>query len=159
MFRLIQNGFIFDDPIPVPECHASTILKTGKDRFVAAWFGGTKEANPDVMIWSSVYRNGKWSAPRCLTAEEGIQHWNPVLFRLDNKRIRLYYKLGYPIAQWKTMMLGSTDEGETWTYLGEMVPGDVSGGRGPVKKQSHSHAKRPYPCARLYRGAPLASVC
>ena len=105
MFKLIQNGFIFDDPIPVPECHASTILKTGKDRFVAAWFGGTKEANPDVMIWSSVYRNGKWSAPRCLTAEEGIQHWNPVLFRLDNKRIRLYYKLGYPIAQWKTMML------------------------------------------------------
>ena len=52
MFKLIQNGFIFDDPIPVPECHASTILKTGKDRFVAAWFGGTKEANPDVMIWS-----------------------------------------------------------------------------------------------------------
>ena len=136
MFRLIQNGFIFDDPIPVPECHASTILKTGKDRFVAAWFGGTKEANPDVMIWSSVYRNGKWSAPRCLTAEEGIQHWNPVLFRLDNKRIRLYYKLGYPIAQWKTMMLGSTDEGETWTYLGEMVPGDVSGGRGPVKNKA-----------------------
>ena len=44
MFKLIQNGFIFDDPIPVPECHASTILKTGKDRFVAAWFGGTKEA-------------------------------------------------------------------------------------------------------------------
>ena len=39
MFKLIQNGFIFDDPIPVPECHASTILKTGKDRFVAAWFG------------------------------------------------------------------------------------------------------------------------
>lgn len=37
MFKLIQNGFIFDDPIPVPECHASTILKTGKDRFVAAW--------------------------------------------------------------------------------------------------------------------------
>ena len=30
MFKLIQNGFIFDDPIPVPECHASTILKTGK---------------------------------------------------------------------------------------------------------------------------------
>ena len=136
MFKLIQNGFIFDDPIPVPECHASTILKTGKDRFVAAWFGGTKEANPDVMIWSSVYRNGKWSAPRCLTAEEGIQHWNPVLFRLDNKRIRLYYKLGYPIAQWKTMMLESTDEGETWTYLGEMVPGDVSGGRGPVKNKA-----------------------
>ena len=34
MFKLIQNGFIFDDPIPVPECHASTILKTGKAKAV-----------------------------------------------------------------------------------------------------------------------------
>ena len=135
MFKLIRNDFIFDDPIPFPECHASTLLKTGEKRYVAAWFGGTKEANPDVMIWSSFYRDGVWSTPRCLTSEAGIQHWNPVLFQLDEKRIRLFYKLGYPISAWKTMMLESTDEGETWTELGEMVPGDASGGRGPVKNK------------------------
>ena len=135
MFRLIRNDFIFDDPIPVPECHASTILKTGENRFVAAWFGGSKEANPDVMIWSSYYRDNQWSKPRCITTETGIQHWNPVLLQLDETRIRLFYKLGFPIAEWKTFMLESVDEGENWTYLGEMVPGDISGGRGPVKNK------------------------
>ena len=135
MLKLIRNEFIFNDPIPVPECHASTIVKTGENSFVAAWFGGTKEANPDVMIWNSNYKNGKWSSPRCVTSESGIQHWNPVLFQLDDSRIRLFYKLGYPISAWKTLMLESKDNGETWNELGEMVPGDSSGGRGPVKNK------------------------
>lgn len=135
MYQLIRKEFIFDDPIPVPECHASTILKT-KSGWVAAWFAGTKEANPDVLIWSSVYQAGHWSSPRPITDEKGIQHWNPVLFRMDENRIWLFYKLGYPIADWKTLVLESLDEGLTWEKLGEMVPGDASGGRGPVKNKA-----------------------
>ena len=136
MYKLVRKEFIFDDPIPTPECHASTLLKTSTGHWLAAWFAGTKEANPDVLIWSSYYRNGQWSKPRPITDEVGIQHWNPVLFQADKKRILLFYKLGYPIAAWKTMLLQSEDEGESWISLGEMVPGDTSGGRGPVKNKA-----------------------
>lgn len=136
MVTLIRQEFIFEEPVPFQSCHASSVLKTGTDRFVAAWFAGTAEGKPDVMIWSSIRRNGSWSRPVCLTKEAGIPHWNPVLFRLDKKRIWLFYKVGSPIAAWKTMMLESTDEGESWTELGEMIPGDCSGGRGPVKDKA-----------------------
>lgn len=47
---------------PTPQCHASTIVETPSG-FVAAWFGGTREKNPDVGIWVSRQVNGEWSTP------------------------------------------------------------------------------------------------
>ncbi len=51
---------------------------------VAAWFGGTKERNPDVGIWVSRIENGKWTA--LVEVANGIVNeklryacWNPVL--------------------------------------------------------------------------------
>jgi hypothetical protein len=46
-----DDEFIFETA-PFPESHASTIAETPSG-FVAAWFGGTKERNPDVGIWVS----------------------------------------------------------------------------------------------------------
>ncbi|HUJ43107.1 MAG TPA: hypothetical protein VLW52_05815, partial [Opitutaceae bacterium] len=40
-------GFI-NEHAPYPECHAATIAETAPGHLVAAWFGGTKERNPDV---------------------------------------------------------------------------------------------------------------
>ena len=48
---IVRAEFIFERA-PFPESHASTIVETG-DGLVAAWFGGTKERNPDVGIWVS----------------------------------------------------------------------------------------------------------
>ena len=55
---------------PTDMCHASTLLKIGPDRFLAAWFGGTKEGNGDVAIWftgemKNILKNRKfWHSPR-----------------------------------------------------------------------------------------------
>lgn len=57
-----KDGILVDENIfetaPFPESHASTIAETPAG-LVAAWFGGTKERNPDVGIWVSRIENGK----------------------------------------------------------------------------------------------------
>ena len=131
--RLIRKEFIMTDP-PVPECHASTIVKLGAEEEAAAWFAGTKEGENDVMIWCSRRENGVWTPPRRIPSAEGIPHWNPVLFAMEG-RLRLFYKIGYTIPDWKTMYTDSFDGGATWSEERELVLGDESGGHGPVKNK------------------------
>ncbi len=132
--KLIKQEFIFGEPLPTPECHASTILVRDDGKKLAAWFAGTKEANPDVLIFVSRFDGESWSTPRAVTPEVDIQHWNPVLFEM-NGEVVLFYKMGYPIADWHTRYITSKDFGESWSEPRELVAGDVSGGRGPVKNK------------------------
>ena len=61
-----KNGILVDEFIyteaPFPEAHAATIAET-PGGLIAAWFGGTKEGNKDVCIWTSKLVNSKWTAP------------------------------------------------------------------------------------------------
>lgn len=136
MLKLIKKEFIFDDPIPVPECHSSTILRLENGNLLAAWFGGVREGDMDTLIWTSLCEDGVWSAPRPVAPELYVQHWNPVLFQQKDGTILLFYKLGAPISDWHTRIVSSTDGGKTWSLPREMVPGDRSGGRGPVKNKA-----------------------
>src|SRR5664280_2379102 len=58
---LLKSEFIFESA-PFPQCHASTIAET-KAGLVAAWFGGTRERNPDVGIWLSRMVGDNWPPP------------------------------------------------------------------------------------------------
>ena len=149
MLKLIKKEFIFDDPIPVPECHSSTILRLENGNLLAAWFGGVREGDMDTLIWTSLCEDGVWSAPRPVAPELYVQHWNPVLFQQKDGTILLFYKLGAPISDWHTRIVSSTDGGKTWSLPREMVPGDRSGGRGPVKNKA----------LRLSSGRVLAGAC
>ena len=78
---IIEDEFIYDKA-PFPKCHAVTIAETPKG-LVTAFFGGTKERNPDVEIWVSRKENGKWTTP--VSVANGIANdtlryptWNPV---------------------------------------------------------------------------------
>lgn len=133
--KRIQKQFIFTASVTPFECHASTIIKLSDGHFIAAWFGGSKEGNPDVAIWSAVCENNIWQQPKILSAETDTPHWNPVLFACGDGKISLFYKIGTPIADWKTMVMRSSDGGKSWSEAAELVPGDVSGGRGPVKNK------------------------
>lgn len=114
-----------------PSVHASTLVFIDRDRIGAAWFGGTSESNPNVRIWFSVRANGSWSAPKAVTPDNGVAHWNPTLFN-DGGRLLLIYKEGLSPRCWYSMITESADGGESWSEPRELVPGDV-GGRGPVK--------------------------
>lgn len=131
---ILTQEFIYDANPPTPSCHASTIEQT-PDGLVAAWFGGTRERAPDVGIWVSLKRNGKWSAP--VEVANGVQPqgprlpcWNPVLFQQPNNGpLQLFYKLGPTPHNWWGMLIESTDSGKTWSKPRRLPDGIL----GPIK--------------------------
>lgn len=129
---VVKSEFIYETA-PFPECHASTIVESSNG-LVAAWFGGTKEKNPDVGIWVSRLEKGQWTTP--VEVANGIQSadlryptWNPVLFQPRRGPLRLYYKVGPDPAKWWGMVITSTDGGKTWSKP-EKLP---EGFAGPIK--------------------------
>lgn len=131
--EVICKESVFSAGAPFAQCHASTLICMRDGSILAAWFGGSREGADDVMIWVSRREGDCWSAPRCVSPEAGIPHWNPVLFEEAGK-VFLYYKIGRQIPYWKTMVMESCDGGETWSSPRELVCGD-EGGRGPVKNK------------------------
>ncbi|MBM3476431.1 MAG: sialidase, partial [Armatimonadetes bacterium] len=59
----MQARFVLEDA-PVASCHASTVAEVAPGRFLCAWFGGSKEGQPDVGIWLAEFAGEAWSAPR-----------------------------------------------------------------------------------------------
>jgi alpha-L-rhamnosidase len=131
---IVTDEFIFEKA-PFPESHAATIAETPKG-LVAAWFGGTKERNPDVGIWVSRQENGKWTAP--VEVANGVQNeilryptWNPVLYQVPGGELQLYYKIGPKPAEWKGWMRTSQNNGLTWSAAQALPDGYI----GPVKNK------------------------
>ena len=120
----VLSATVINPGAPYPECHASTIVELAPGRLAAAWFGGTKERNPDVGIWVTRQLEGKWTEP--IEVANGVQHlkadgtplrhpcWNPVLFQVPNGQLLLFYKCGPDPKTWWGMLTESADNGETW---------------------------------------------
>lgn len=113
----VKAEFLFENA-PFPECHASTIVQTPSG-FLAAWFGGTREKHPDVVIWLSRFIDDRWTPPT--EVANGVQSetlrypcWNPVLFQIPGGPLQLYYKVGPSPSQWWGMMRTSPDGGQSW---------------------------------------------
>lgn len=130
-----QPGIVSSEPIytraPYPQCHASTIVET-KSGLVAAWFGGTREGNPDVGIWLSRRVDGKWSegvevANGAETENPRVNCLNPVLFQVPGGPLLLFYKTG----KWWAYVKRSHDDGRTWSAPERLYNGLF----GPVKNK------------------------
>lgn len=117
-------------------CHASTLVKLSDGRIMAAWFGGKHESADDVEIWYSIRskESGHWEPQRCISEESHTACWNPVLFS-HNGTTTLWFKRGKTIAHWQTFVRRFDEQSGTWSEEREAVPGDISGGRGPVKNK------------------------
>jgi len=132
---IVKSEFIYQpEDVVFPSCHASTIIET-RNGLLAAWFGGTAENNPDVGIWISHYKNGKWTIP--VEVVNGIQHkskrypcWNPVLYS-TGKEVLLFYKVGPSPSTWWGEMITSSNDGKTWSRPCRL-PEDIIG---PVKNK------------------------
>ena len=133
--RIIAREKIMPANLMGRNCHASHLLPSADGSLFAVWFEGTKEGEADVCIWGARRStDGHWSEKRRLTADDGLPHWNPVLFRKANGEVLLFSKKGTPIPRWYTMMQCSDDDCETFSPAKELIPGDV-GGRGPVRNK------------------------
>lgn len=131
----VTKEFIFEEERDFDSAHASTLLELNNGQILAAWFGGSWEKNPDTAIWTSLRTEKGWGRPRCAADDSKCAMWNPVLFQKKDGTILLFYKVGAEIPEWKTWLVTSKDNGETWSAPRELVKGDVSGGRGPVKNK------------------------
>ena len=133
MLQLVTHQLVISERQTLAH-HASTVLPLPDGRALAAWFGGSRESHADVGIWLAEKDGARFAAPRPVAASLE-PHWNPVLYQLPEGRILLFYKVGYPIPDWRTMVMASEDGGKSWSAPRELVPGDVSGGRGPVRSK------------------------
>ncbi|MEO7309960.1 MAG: sialidase family protein [Chitinophagaceae bacterium] len=131
---ILVDEFIFDTA-SFPQSHAATVVETPKG-IMAAWFGGTKEGNKDVCIWTSNLVNNKWTAPKKVA--EGIINdtlryacYNPVLYQVPHGELLLFYKIGPNVGGWKAWMMRSKDNGQTWSKR-EALP---DGFLGPIKNK------------------------
>ena len=136
MITSMQKEYIFSANAVTKSCHASTVLPLSDGAVLAAWFGGKHEKDDSVEIYiAKKESNGKWSEPVCVTEQDRIPHWNPVLYERKNGNIILFYKHGKEISDWVTKFIVSADGGDHWSVPQTLVPGDTSGGRGPVKNK------------------------
>ncbi|TWT51301.1 FG-GAP repeat protein [Rubripirellula amarantea] len=115
---LVEQEFIFDQA-PFQQCHASTVCQTSRG-LVAAWFGGTREGQNDVSIWTSYHDGQRWNGPNRVA--DGIQHdglrypcWNPVLFQPPGDApTLLFFKVGPSPSEWWGEVMISYDRGRTF---------------------------------------------
>src|SRR5262245_13229855 len=135
---VIVSEFIYEKA-PFPECHASTIEET-KDGLVAAWFGGTREKDPDVGIWVSRHeenRRGGQSWSPSVEVANGLRDgkryptWNPVLFQQPGGRLLLYFKVGPSPSTWWGEVIASDDAGKSWGRP-QRLPEGIAG---PIKNR------------------------
>ena len=129
---ITRSEFIFESA-PFPSAHASTIVEA-RDGLVAAWFGGTRERDPDVGIWVSRHDGARWSAPVEVAngvQPDGTRHpsWNPVLFQPSNGPLVLFYKVGPSPSTWWGLVRTSTDNGRTWSAAIKLPDGIL----GPIR--------------------------
>ncbi len=131
---IVKSEFIFETA-PFPSCHASTIAQS-RGGLVAAWFGGTRERNPDVGIWVSHRESGGWTSP--VEVANGVESpekrypcWNPVLFQPKSGPLMLFYKVGHSPSTWRGMLMTSDDGGTTWSKARRLPEGIL----GPIKNK------------------------
>jgi predicted neuraminidase len=120
-----MSEFIFDKA-PFPSAHASTLVELKSGGFLAAWFGGTAEGNPDVAIWMASRQGSGWTAPLEIAREPNVPAWNPVLFYTRTGRLWLYYKFGPSYTWWSAGRRYSDDDGKTWSAI-EHLPAGLLG--------------------------------
>lgn len=132
---ILASEFI-NPAAPYPECHASTVVEVEAGVLAAAWFGGTKERNPDVGIWFARREAAGWQP--AVEVANGVSPsgprqptWNPVLFHPRGGPLFLFYKVGPSPSTWKGRVMTSTDGGRTWSASRELPEGIL----GPVKNK------------------------
>ncbi|GHB80594.1 sialidase family protein [Persicitalea jodogahamensis] len=132
---LVSEEFVYETA-PFPSCHASTLVEVAPGQWLSSWFGGTDEGNKDVGIWLSQNKNGKWTPPKLMAegvidANTRYPCWNPVLFKSQEGKVFLFYKVGPSPREWWGMLRTSTDNGNTWSQP-ERLPEGVLG---PIKNK------------------------
>ena len=109
--------------------HVASISEMSEGKFVAAWYGGTREGAKDVAIFLSFLPSEKdavWSDPKMVADRVSVSKelgryikkvGNPVVFSDPQKRLWMIF-VTIPFGGWSCSSLNvkvSDDGGDTWT--------------------------------------------
>ena len=121
----------------LPETHTSfvhcpSIAELPNGDLLAAWYGGSQEARPDVAIYTSRldHSSGRWSSPRIVADRLSSQHelllpvksvGNPVLFS-DANGVSLFYA-AITVGGWSgsTTAMKSSKDGDHWSDARQVI--------------------------------------
>ena len=146
--------------LPTAMCHGSCLTALPNGSLLCVWFGGSREGASDTEIYYAVGKprytavkdqkkdnvreyihDGRvndtlsvscdWTEPVRIT-DMPEACWNPVLL-VQHEHVLLFFKTGNKIADWKTMVMLSRTDPVYWGHPRPLVPGDSTGGRGPVR--------------------------
>lgn len=137
-FTITDSGHVFTNP-PFLNCHAATIVETGKDTLLYAWFAGDHEGAGNVAIWGCyryLRQPVQWGPLQVLATGKdasGTQPcWNPVLFKTLAGVLFLDYKVGPSPRSWWAERKVSYNNGQTWSAATKLPPPFL----GPIKNKA-----------------------
>ncbi|MFA6947425.1 MAG: sialidase family protein [Eubacteriales bacterium] len=130
-----KRTFVFEMDKYFPSAHASTLVRLPDGHIAAACFGGEHEGADDVKIHVAVEdENGVFAYSARVCADEGLPHWNPVMYVRENGDVALWFKIGKYIPSWKTMYCVSRDGCRSFTEP-VCIDTNEAEARGPVKNK------------------------
>jgi predicted neuraminidase len=114
-------------------CHVSAIAVAGKDKLICTWYAGSREAAPDVAIYSAFFqeKTGTWTEPQVLLdrrqSSAELKRWvrklgNAVV--MNDRRGGLWLFYATMLGGWSTATLNykvSRDEGRTWSVSRKLI--------------------------------------
>jgi predicted neuraminidase len=110
---------VFTENSEHPSCHASTLEELPDGTLLCAWYAGSYEKHPNVVIQLSrkpVGAKKSWEEPVVIQDTPGFSEGNPVLYYSEDGVLWLFYVTMYG-NRWDECRLKyrrSADEGQTW---------------------------------------------
>ncbi|MBY0379256.1 MAG: exo-alpha-sialidase [Burkholderiales bacterium] len=133
----LQGSFLFESTlIPQPKyllaSHSSTLEVLPDSSLIALWFAGSGEGKPDVNIWQSFYRDGKWTEAVAVITRKSIENntrmfikkvGNPVVYRGLNNVLHLFV-VSVGVGGWSGSSINhliSYDNGARWGLARKLI--------------------------------------
>ena len=132
----VKEEFLSPDRQPF-DCHSSSLVETTPNHLCAVWKGGPGEGKSNidlkknVGIWMSHFNGKAWSEPQEIVHQEHSVCWNPVLCKLSESKLLLFYRVGPDPRRTVSFLKRSFDGGLTWSQE-EILPAGI---KGPAKNR------------------------
>ncbi len=130
-FTIVKTEYLSPD-LAQFDCHSSDIVETTPGCFCAVWKGGSGEGKSNidmkenVGIWHSLYDGASWSYPHEIVKAEHSVCWTPVLCKLSEEELLLFFRIGKDPRTVVSFLKRSFDHGKTWSEE-EILPAGING--------------------------------
>lgn len=111
-----------------------SIIELDRGEMLVTFMGGISAGKLDTACYTSrLYADDDtWATPKvAVAAKSGIPCWNPVLLKLPEGEVILFYKRGPSRESWSGFLRRSADGGDTWGREEPLPAGII----GPAKNK------------------------